>query len=51
MQRFLASDKKVEGSRLKLATLSTIGEMIFLDLPLDEHGMSEVLIAMNEILA
>jgi 3-dehydroquinate synthase len=47
---FLQSDKKVEGSVLKLATLHRIGEMIFLDLPLNNEGMVEVKHAFDDVL-
>jgi 3-dehydroquinate synthase len=47
---FLASDKKVEGSILKLATLNSIGEMLFVDLALDEKGLDEVQKAFNEVI-
>ncbi len=46
---FLASDKKVEGAILKLATLKSIGEMVFVNLPLDEKGLVEVENAFNEV--
>jgi 3-dehydroquinate synthase len=51
LQGFLASDKKVEGSNLKLATLKCIGEMVFLDLPLNASGISEVRAAIESVLA
>ena len=47
---FLASDKKVEGAILKLATLNSIGEMVFIDLALDEKGLIEVRKAFNEVI-
>jgi 3-dehydroquinate synthetase len=47
---FLASDKKVEGVMLKLAILNSIGEMIFVDLSLDEKGLLEVMQAFNEVI-
>ena len=47
---FLASDKKVEGAILKLATLNSIGEMVFVDLSLDEKGLVEVEKAFNEVI-
>jgi len=46
----LASDKKVVGSVLKLATLEAIGRMVFLDLPLDRNGDAEVRNAISEVL-
>lgn len=46
---FLASDKKVEGTILKLATLKSLGEMIFIDLTLDQKGLFEVEHAFNEV--
>jgi 3-dehydroquinate synthase len=50
MQEFLSSDKKVEGASLKLATLGSIGHMVFLDLPLNSHGLLEVNRAIEEVL-
>ena len=47
---FLVSDKKVEGVMLKLATLNSIGEMLFVDLSLDEKGLVEVENAFNEVI-
>ena len=47
---FLASDKKVEGVILKLATLNSIGEMVFVDLSLNEKGLVEVEKAFNEVI-
>lgn len=47
---YLASDKKVEGAILKLATLNSIGEMVFVDLSLDQKGLKEVERAFNEII-
>ena len=44
------SDKKVEGAILKLATLNSIGEMVFVDLSLDEKGLVEVEKAFNEVI-
>jgi 3-dehydroquinate synthase len=46
---FLQSDKKVEGSTLKLATLHAIGRMVFLDLPLNNQGMKEVKCAFDDV--
>lgn len=46
----LASDKKVEGSVLKLATINRIGDMIFIDLPMDKTGLHEVTIAFNQVI-
>ena len=48
---FLESDKKAEGTNLKIATLRTIGEMVFLDLPLNEIGIQEIKIAFNEVIS
>ena len=48
---FLASDKKVEGAILKLATLKSIGEMVFVDLPLDIKGLAEVEKAFNDVIS
>jgi 3-dehydroquinate synthase len=47
---FLTNDKKAEGSNLKLATLLSIGNMKFIDLPLDETGIAEVSRAMKEVI-
>lgn len=47
---FLASDKKVEGAILKLATLNSIGEMVFVDLSLNEKGLVEVEKAFSEVI-
>jgi 3-dehydroquinate synthase len=47
---FLASDKKVEGAILKLATLESVGEMVFVDLSLDQNGLLEVEKAFNEVI-
>jgi 3-dehydroquinate synthase len=46
----LASDKKVEGAILKLATLHSIGEMVFVDLSLDEKGLFEVEKAFKDVI-
>ncbi len=46
----LASDKKAEGSLLKLATIQSIGDMIFVDLPLNEEGLLEVKLAIGHVL-
>jgi hypothetical protein len=48
--QLLASDKKAEGSVLKLATLRAIGEMVFIDLPLDASGVGEVEGAIRNVL-
>ena len=48
---FLTNDKKAEGNNLKLATLLSIGDMKFIDLPLDELGIAEVSRAMKEVIA
>lgn len=47
---YLSNDKKAEGSTLKLATLIEIGQMKFVDLPLDSRGLEEVVQAFKEIL-
>ena len=47
---FLTNDKKVEGNILKLATLLSIGNMKFIDLPLDEIGIEEVKQSMKEVI-
>jgi len=47
---FLTNDKKAEGNNLKLATLLSIGDMKFIDLPLDETGIAEVSRAMKEVI-
>ena len=46
----LSGDKKAEGKNLKLATLRKIGELIFIDLPLDNSGLDEVSAAINDVL-
>ena len=46
---FLISDKKVEGSTLKIATLKNIGNMIFLNLPMNNKGLSEIKKAFLEV--
>jgi 3-dehydroquinate synthase len=38
----LRRDKKAEGNILKIATLASIGRIDFIDLPLDEVGVSEI---------
>jgi 3-dehydroquinate synthase len=48
---FLTNDKKAEGNNLKLATLLSIGDMKFIDLPLDNTGIAEVSRAMKEVIA
>ena len=47
---FLASDKKVEGSALKLVSLNSIGDMKFVNLQLDEKGLHEVSEAFNDVI-
>ncbi len=47
---FLTHDKKVEGNNLKLATLLSIGDMKFIDLPLDSKGIAEVSRAIKEVI-
>ncbi len=47
---YLASDKKVEGAVLKLATLQEIGKMVFVDLSLNADGMKEVKLAFDDAL-
>jgi 3-dehydroquinate synthase len=47
---YLASDKKVEGTVLKMATLKSIGEMVFIDLSLDGKGLIEVKKAFDEVI-
>lgn len=47
---FLASDKKVEGTVLKLSTLNNIGDMVFIDLPMDQDGLKEVTVAFNQVI-
>lgn len=49
--QLLASDKKAEGAVLKLATLEAIGRMVFIDLPLDEKGVTEVFAAIDNVLS
>ena len=47
---YLASDKKVEAKLLKVATLKSLGHMIFIDLPLNQDGMDEVINATAQVL-
>ena len=47
---YLASDKKVEGAVLKLATLQELGKMVFVDLPLNSNGMKEVKHAFDDVI-
>jgi 3-dehydroquinate synthetase len=47
----LRRDKKTEGTVLKLATLEHIGQMRFIDLPLDSKGVAEVQGAVSSVLA
>ena len=47
---FLTNDKKAEGNNLKLATLLSIGDMKFIDLPLNETGIAEVSQAIKEVI-
>jgi 3-dehydroquinate synthase len=47
---FLTNDKKAEGNNLKLATLMSIGNMKFIDLPLDATGIAEVDRAIKEVI-
>jgi 3-dehydroquinate synthetase len=47
---FLSNDKKAEGSNLKLATLQSLGDMKFIDLPLDATGIAEVKQAIEQII-
>jgi 3-dehydroquinate synthase len=46
---FLTSDKKVEGTNLKLATLMSLGAMVFVDLPLDARGLEEIAMAVKQV--
>jgi len=46
---FLANDKKAEGANLKLATLERLGNMRFVDLPLNESGIEEVVSAYSQV--
>lgn len=48
---YLSNDKKAEGANLKLATLQSLGDMKFVDLPLDESGIAEVKIAIEQVIA
>jgi 3-dehydroquinate synthase len=48
---FLTNDKKAEGNNLKLATLMSIGDMRFIDLPLDAIGIAEVDRGIKEVIA
>lgn len=47
---YLASDKKVEGAVLKLATLQELGKMVFVDLPLNSDGIKEIKRAFDDVL-
>ena len=47
---FLTNDKKAEGNNLKLPTLLSIGDMKFIDLPLNETGIAEVSQAIKEVI-
>ena len=47
---FLANDKKAVGSMLKLDTLQSLGDMRFVDLPLNEQGIQEVKTAIQQVL-
>jgi len=46
---YLANDKKAEGQQLKLAIITEIGTMKFVDLALDNSGLDEVIKAVNEV--
>ena len=47
---FLSNDKKAEGNNLKLATLQSLGDMKFVDLPLDTEGITEVKRAIEQVI-
>lgn len=47
---FLANDKKAVGSMLKLATLQSLGDMKFVDLPLNGEGIQEVKKAIQQVI-
>jgi 3-dehydroquinate synthase len=47
----LRRDKKTEGTVLKLATLESVGQMRFIDLPLDSKGVAEVQGAVSAVLS
>jgi len=47
---FLANDKKAVGSVLKLATLQSLGDMRFVDLPLNAEGIAEVEAAIKQVI-
>jgi 3-dehydroquinate synthase len=46
----LKRDKKSEGAVLKLATVAAIGQIRFIDLPLDETGQAEVVAAARSVI-
>lgn len=46
---YLTNDKKAEGTNLKLATLESLGNMKFVDLPLNEDGIEEVRTAIEQV--
>jgi len=46
----LANDKKAVGSVLKLATLQSLGDMRFVDLPLNAQGIAEVEAAIKQVI-
>ena len=48
---YLANDKKAVGTNLKLATLESLGEMKFVDLPLTAVGTTEIATAINLLLS
>lgn len=49
--RILQQDKKTEGTVLKLATLESIGQIRFIDFPLDANGEQEMREAVAAVLA
>jgi hypothetical protein len=48
---YLTNDKKAVGNNLKLATLQSLGDMRFVDLPLNDTGTQEIVDAIEMLLA
>lgn len=46
---YLTNDKKAVGNTLKLATLTRLGDMKFIDLSLDQSGIQEVITAYQQV--
>jgi 3-dehydroquinate synthase len=47
---YLSNDKKAEGNILKIASLVRLGDMKFLDLPLDSLGLAELVTAFGQVI-